>query len=83
VINFMRLRLARDAIDRPLNNEIMFIPFPRPKGFAKSLRSLRFAAARPDNLLDWDRRYDEYVLKYLGGLGEVDLQDRLCMGAKI
>ncbi len=73
VIDFVGLGFARHAVDGPLNDKVMLIPFPGPEGIAKSLRALRFAATRPDDFLDRNRRSQEHILDHLGDLGKVDL----------
>src|SRR6185437_13235263 len=75
VINLVRLGLPLDAIDDSLNHEDVLAPLVRGQGPAKALGALGFAAARPDDFLDWDGRSCQDAFELFGHLGKVDLKD--------
>ena len=83
MIDLVRLRLALHAVDDLLHDEVVLLPTMRGQRVAQALCAFGLAAARADDLLDRNGRGEQHFLDLLRDVGEVDLQNRPRMGAKI
>ncbi len=82
VIDLMGNRLSGDTIDGPLNLEFMFAPPLLVKRSTEPLRSLCFASARSDDLLDRYCRTQQNAFQLLRDFWKIDAENRLGVGMK-